>query len=124
MTKVINALSQMRSLIRLVRCDLRHGEIGLAQHYALRVDSDENFRDGFDVEVSIQFNQTKLLVLNLLETLDAVKNFLLRNGGILGTVIADHFEDIQVRSEQFCDVWQPTRVLQDGRVLDFELLFY
>src|SRR5439155_7930510 len=63
MTKIINALSEMSSIVGLIGGDLRLGEVGLTETDAFRVDAAENHRNGFDVQVSVEFNQTDLLAL-------------------------------------------------------------
>src|SRR5207249_5598804 len=73
MAEIINALSEMRSIVGLIRGNLGHGEVGLAEADAFRVDTAENHRNGFDVQIGIKFNQADLLALDLLKPLNTVE---------------------------------------------------
>jgi len=59
MAKIVNALAEVSAVVILVGGNFRHGEVGLAKNNALRVDADENLRDGLNVQIGVEFNQAK-----------------------------------------------------------------
>ena len=67
MTEVIDGFAKRTSSVSFIRCDLGHGKIGLAKDHSLRVDTNEDFCNGFNFKILAEFDQSDLVCQYVLE---------------------------------------------------------
>src|SRR5690606_34505257 len=60
--EIVNSLSELIAAVGFIGCNLAHSKICLAQHNALRVNSYENFRYRFNVQIWRQLDDSDLLL--------------------------------------------------------------
>ncbi len=120
--EVIDRLTEHVAAIRFICGNLGHNEVRLGEFCSCRVDSNEDLGDRFDIEVFGELDQTNVIVGNHPQLLQDFSDLLSVRFGILGAVIIREVDEVRIRREDIRNVRNPSDVLSDGGIEDFELL--
>ena len=120
MTEVFDGFAQCVAAIGLVDGDLRHGEVGLGELSSSRVDANEDLGNGLNIKILCQLDQANRVVDDFQEPLERLANEIPIDLWIACHIGVGLIKQIRIRLKELRYVWNPKRILGDGRIAYFK----
>ena len=121
MAEVVDHLPGLIPAVAVIGRDLRHGEIRLRQHNALRVDPNKNIRDLVNGQRLGKLGNTEVDPFDGHQTHQGLVDLRLLSGHAVGFAVPiDEFPSVKADIKNRRDVRNPLGILLDGRITNLK----